>query len=157
MSSGAWEELYFIFDDFPTLKLVQPEIGSNILKRTACILVFGGPSTTIENMENQVPSMPDCTHICLLGSFNAHQVSDLDERISTLGYLFSLGSGPICQCSKKKQFLIIFSTKDNYASEVHVGKHIPWIQMMLDQLGLPPQTHSTFVTIKIPLSLIIIQ
>jgi hypothetical protein len=65
MSSGAWEELSFLFNDFPTLKLVQPEIGSNLWKRNTHLVVFVGPSMTIENMENRVSSMPDHTHICL--------------------------------------------------------------------------------------------
>ena len=52
MSSGAWEELSFLFNDFPTLKSVQPEIGSNIWKSTTHIAVFGAPSEAIENMEN---------------------------------------------------------------------------------------------------------
>ena len=47
--------------------------------------------------------------------------NDPDERKSTIGYVLSLGSGPITWASKKQHVLALSSAEAEYQSVVNAG------------------------------------
>jgi hypothetical protein len=45
---------------------------------------------------------------------NSHWVADLDDYKSTVGYVFSLGSGPVAWACKKQLSIALSSTEAEY-------------------------------------------
>ena len=54
----------------------------------------------------------------LVGFTDSYWVSDPDDRKSTTGYVFSLGSGPITWACKKQQALALSSAEAEYRATV---------------------------------------
>lgn len=75
--------------------------------------------------------------IDLVGHIDLDWAGDCQDRKSTFGYCFSLGSSPVCW-SSKKQFAIAFSsTKAEYRGEINATTEAIWIQNILTEFGIP--------------------
>ena len=57
----------------------------------------------------------------LVGFTDSDWADDPDDRKSTAGYVFSLGSGPITWACKKQQALALFSTEAEYRAAVNAN------------------------------------
>lgn len=72
----------------------------------------------------------------LVGYTDTDWVGDSQDCKYTLGYDFSLGSGPVC-CSRKKQSAIALSfTKVEYQEVVNAGTKAIWLQHLLTKFGI---------------------
>ena len=57
----------------------------------------------------------------LVGFTNSDWADDPDDRRSTAGYVFSLGSGPITWACKKQQALALSSAEAEYRAAVNAS------------------------------------
>eukprot|EP00253_Pinus_taeda_P025216 PITA_25216 len=70
------------------------------------------------------------------GFVDADLVGDLDQRISTSGYVFNLFGGAVNWMSKK-QFVVALSTKEKeYMAATHASKEAVWFQRLCSSMGL---------------------
>eukprot|EP00253_Pinus_taeda_P024704 PITA_24704 len=76
------------------------------------------------------------TTLNLLGFTYFDWVSDKTDRMSTSGYLLSLGSGPICWLSKKQVAIALSSAKAKYRGLVNITIQALWLQHFLTELGV---------------------
>ena len=53
-------------------------------------------------------------NLLLVGFTDSNWASDPDDRTSTVGYVFSLGSGPVTSTCKKQQALALSSAEAEY-------------------------------------------
>jgi hypothetical protein len=68
---------------------------------------------------------------------------DSTDRKSTSGYSLSLGSGPICWSSKKKDAISLSSVEVEYRGVVKITIHAMWLQHFLTELGI--QFHRSII------------
>ena len=54
-----------------------------------------------------------------------------DDRKSTAGYVFSLGSGPVTWACKKQQALALSLAEVEYRATVNVSKEALWLRHIL--------------------------
>lgn len=78
----------------------------------------------------------------LIGYTDLDYVGDLDYRKSTSGYIFHLGSDPICWPSKKQNNVALSSTEAKYRGVVNAATKALWLQNILEEFGfdLPKPT-----------------
>ena len=67
----------------------------------------------------------------LIGFTDSNWVGDPDDRNSTAGYFFSLGSGPVTWACKKQQDLALSSAEAEYRVVVNVSQEALWLQQIL--------------------------
>ena len=60
---------------------------------------------------------------------------DPDDRNSTAGYVFSLGSGPITWAYKKQQALALSSAEADYQAVVSASQKYLWLRQILSEFG----------------------
>ena len=65
--------------------------------------------------------------------------SNPNDRNSTAGYVFSLGSGPVTWACKKQQTLGISSTEVEYQVAVNAIQEALWLQQILSEFGFEQQ------------------
>eukprot|EP00253_Pinus_taeda_P036077 PITA_36077 len=63
----------------------------------------------------------------LVGFTSSDWASDLDDRKSTAGYVFTLGSGPITWACKKQSAISLSSTEAEYCGVVEASKEALWL------------------------------
>ena len=63
----------------------------------------------------------------LVGFTDSYWADDPDDQKSTVGYVFSLGSGPITWVCKKKQALPLSSAKVEYRAAVNASQEALWL------------------------------
>eukprot|EP00253_Pinus_taeda_P001533 PITA_01533 len=78
----------------------------------------------------------------LVGFSNFDWVGDLDDRKSTAGYVFTLGSGPIIWACKKQSAISLSSAEAEYRGTVEASKEALWLCQILSKFGFQQQ-HST--------------
>jgi hypothetical protein len=61
--------------------------------------------------------------------------SDIDDRKSTGGYIFQLGSNPITWSSKKQATTSLSSCEAEYRAAKEAGKEVIWLRHLLCELG----------------------
>jgi hypothetical protein len=71
----------------------------------------------------------------LVGYTDSDWVGDLDDRKSTSGYVFHLGSGPIAWSSKKQASITLSSTEAEYRGVVNASTESIWIRQILSELS----------------------
>ena len=71
----------------------------------------------------------------LVGFTNLDWVGDPNNRKSTAGYVFSLGSGPVTWACKKQQALALSSTEAKYQATVNASQKSLWLQQILSEFG----------------------
>ena len=74
----------------------------------------------------------------LVGYTDSDWAGSIDDRKSTLGYVFSLGSGAVLWCSKKQPIISLSSTEAEYIAADIFTKSLPKgkFQYMRDMLGI---------------------
>eukprot|EP00253_Pinus_taeda_P015125 PITA_15125 len=78
----------------------------------------------------------------LVGFTNSHWAGDPDDRKSTAGYVFSLGSGPITWACKKQGAISLSSVEAEYRGAVEASKEALWLRQILSEFGFQ-QHHPT--------------
>ena len=72
----------------------------------------------------------------ILGFVDADWVRDLEQRISTSGYLFNLFEGAVSWTSKKQSIVALSNTEAQYMAETHASKEIVWLQRLCSSMWL---------------------
>eukprot|EP00253_Pinus_taeda_P002136 PITA_02136 len=72
------------------------------------------------------------------------QSNDPDDQKSTVGYVFTLGSGPITWACKKQQAAISLSSAEaEYRGAVEASKEALWLRQILSEFGFQQQHPTT--------------
>ena len=75
----------------------------------------------------------------LVGFTDSDWGGDPDDRKSTAGYVFSLGSGPVTWACKKQQDLALSSTEAEYQAAVNSSQEDLWLRQILLEFGFKKQ------------------
>ncbi|KAH9331089.1 hypothetical protein KI387_003197, partial [Taxus chinensis] len=67
----------------------------------------------------------------------SNHTRNVDDRKSTSGFVFFLGSGPISWGSKKQNFVSRSSTEAKYHAAGGVVCEVIWLRRILEGLGIP--------------------
>eukprot|EP00253_Pinus_taeda_P018723 PITA_18723 len=78
----------------------------------------------------------------LVGFTDSDWAGDPDDRKSTAGYVFTLGSGPITWACKKQAAISLSSAEAEYRGAVEDGKEALWLRQILSEFGFE-QHHPT--------------
>jgi len=73
----------------------------------------------------------------VMGYCNADYARDCGTRRSTIGYFFSLGSGPISWCSKRQPTVALSSTEAEYRSAAMAAQESTWLKQLMEDLHQP--------------------
>jgi hypothetical protein len=71
----------------------------------------------------------------LVGFTDSDWAGDLDDRNSTLGYVFILGSGPVTWACKKQQAIALSSTEAEYRAVVNASQESMCLRQILSEFG----------------------
>jgi hypothetical protein len=71
---------------------------------------------------------------CLIGYTDSDFAGSLDDRKSTSGYVFHLGSGAISWASKKQPIVMISSAEVEYVAATTTTCQAVWLQRVLNEL-----------------------
>ena len=72
----------------------------------------------------------------VIGYVDADYASDVDDRRSTTGYLFTLSRGPICWKSTLQSIVAMSITETEYMVVAEVAKEALWLKGLVKELGL---------------------
>ena len=72
----------------------------------------------------------------LIGVIDSDWVGDGNYRKSTLGFLFMIGSGPICWSNKKQATLAISLAKAEYRGVVNASIQEFWLHGIMTYFGI---------------------
>eukprot|EP00253_Pinus_taeda_P011391 PITA_11391 len=75
----------------------------------------------------------------LVGFTDSDWAGDPDDRKSTAGYVFTLGSGPITWACKKHAAISLSSAEAEYRGAVEASKEALWLRQILSELGFEQQ------------------
>ena len=79
----------------------------------------------------------------LIGFTDFDWDGDPDDRKSTVGYVFTLGSGPITWSCKKQSSISLSSAEAEYRGAVEASKEAMWLHQILSEFGLHQQHPTT--------------
>eukprot|EP00253_Pinus_taeda_P004749 PITA_04749 len=79
----------------------------------------------------------------LVGFADSDWAGNPDDRKSTAGYVFTLGSGPITWACKKQGAISLSSTKGEYHGTVETSKEALWLRHILSEFGFQQQHLTT--------------
>ena len=71
----------------------------------------------------------------LVGFTDSDWAGDPDDRKSTTGYVFSLGSRPITWDCKKQQALSLSSAEVEYRTIVNASNEALWLRQIISEFG----------------------
>eukprot|EP00253_Pinus_taeda_P033351 PITA_33351 len=71
----------------------------------------------------------------LVGFTDSDWVGDPDDQKSTIGYVFTLGSGPITWDCKKQSAISLSSTEAEYCGAIEASKEALWLCQILPEFG----------------------
>jgi hypothetical protein len=71
----------------------------------------------------------------LVGFIDLDWADNLDDRKSTAGYVFSLGSGPVTWAYKKQQDISLSLEEAKYRAAVNASQEALWIRQILSEFG----------------------
>jgi len=71
----------------------------------------------------------------LVGFTDFDWAGNLDDRKSTTGYVFTLGSGPITWACEKQSAISLSSTKTKYHGAIEASKEALWLRQFLLEFG----------------------
>ena len=71
----------------------------------------------------------------MVGYTDFDWAGDPDERKSTAGYVFTLGSGPISWASKKQTAISLSSAEVEYRVAVRASQEAMWLCQILSEFG----------------------
>ena len=94
----------------------------------------------------------------LIGFTDSDWAGDPDDRKSTAGYVFTLGSGPITWSCKKQSAISLSSAEAEYRGAVEASKEAMWLRQILLNLVFISSIQLHFgVIIRVPFSYVKIQ
>eukprot|EP00253_Pinus_taeda_P031388 PITA_31388 len=79
----------------------------------------------------------------LVGFTDSDWAGDPDDRKSTAGYVFTLGSGPITLACKKQADISLSSAEAEYRGAVEASKEALWLRQILSEFGFEQQHPTT--------------
>eukprot|EP00253_Pinus_taeda_P022965 PITA_22965 len=79
----------------------------------------------------------------LVGFADSDWAGDPDDRKSTAGYVFTLGSGPITWACKKQGAIFLSSAEAEYRGVVETSKEALWLRQILSEFGFQQQHPTT--------------
>eukprot|EP00253_Pinus_taeda_P027362 PITA_27362 len=79
----------------------------------------------------------------LVGFTDSDWAGDPDDRKSTAGYVFTLGSGPITWACKKQGAISLSSAEAEYRGAVEASKEALWLRQILSDFGFQQQHPTT--------------
>eukprot|EP00253_Pinus_taeda_P025371 PITA_25371 len=79
----------------------------------------------------------------LVGFTDSDWAVDPDDRKSTAGYVFTLGSGPITWACKKQAAISLSSAEAEYRGAVEASKEALWLRQILSEFGFEQQHRTT--------------
>eukprot|EP00253_Pinus_taeda_P018456 PITA_18456 len=79
----------------------------------------------------------------LVGFTDSDWAGDPDDRKSTAGYVFTLGSGPITWACKKQAAISLSSAETEYRGAVEASKEALWLRQILSEFGFERQHPTT--------------
>eukprot|EP00253_Pinus_taeda_P015456 PITA_15456 len=79
----------------------------------------------------------------LVGFTDSDWAGDPDDRKSTAGYVFALGSGPITWACKKHAAISLSSAEAEYRGAVEASKEALWLRQILSEFGFEQQHPTT--------------
>eukprot|EP00253_Pinus_taeda_P004157 PITA_04157 len=79
----------------------------------------------------------------LVGFTDSDWAGDPDDRKSTAGYVFTLGSGPITWACKKQGAISLSSAEAEYRGAVEASKEALWLRRILSEFGFEQQHPTT--------------
>eukprot|EP00253_Pinus_taeda_P007165 PITA_07165 len=79
----------------------------------------------------------------LVGFTDSDWAGDPDDRKSTTGYVFTLGSGPITWACKKQASISLSSAESEYHGVVEASKEALWLRQILSEFGFQQQHPTT--------------
>eukprot|EP00253_Pinus_taeda_P026375 PITA_26375 len=79
----------------------------------------------------------------LVGFTDSDWDGDPDDRNSTVGYVFTLGSGPITWACKKQGAVSLSSAEAEYRGVVEASKEALWLRQILSEFGFEQQHPTT--------------
>ena len=71
----------------------------------------------------------------LVGFTDSYWAGNPDDQNSTIGYVFSLGSGPITWACKKQKDIALSSIEIEYRAIVNAIQEALWLQYILSEFG----------------------
>ena len=71
----------------------------------------------------------------MVGFTDSDWADDPDDRKSTAGYVFSLGSGPVTWACKKQQAISLSLVEEKYRAIVNVSQEASWLRQILSEFG----------------------
>jgi hypothetical protein len=71
----------------------------------------------------------------LVGFTDSDWADDPDDRKSTAGYVFSLGSGPVTWACKKQHAISLSSVEAEYQAMVNASQKALWLRHILSEFG----------------------
>lgn len=79
----------------------------------------------------------------LVGFTDSDWASDLDDRKSIAGYVFSLSSGPITWSFKNQSVISLSSAKTKYQVVIRASQEVMWLRQILSKFGFEQQLPTT--------------
>ncbi|XP_033508451.1 secreted RxLR effector protein 161-like [Nicotiana tomentosiformis] len=76
-------------------------------------------------------------NLVLVGYTDANFGGDLDNRISTSGYIFFYGGTSVSCCSKNQDSISLSTTEAEYKAVVLTAQECVWVQRLAEDLHLP--------------------
>jgi hypothetical protein len=74
--------------------------------------------------------------LSVVGYVDANYVGDLDDRRSTMGYVFTLTGGPICWKSMIQSMVAMSTTGVEYIAAAEAAKEALWLTGLVKELGI---------------------
>eukprot|EP00253_Pinus_taeda_P035259 PITA_35259 len=79
----------------------------------------------------------------LVGFIDSDWAGDADDRKSTVGYVFTLGSGPITWACKKQGAISLSLVEAEYRGAIEASKEASWLRQILSKFGFQQQHPTT--------------
>ncbi|KAE8735884.1 hypothetical protein F3Y22_tig00000329pilonHSYRG00358 [Hibiscus syriacus] len=77
-----------------------------------------------------------CKYMSKPGYVDSDYAGDLDNRRSTIGYVFTLGGGPICWKSTVQSVVALSTTEVEYMAASEAAKEALWLTGLVKELGV---------------------
>ncbi|XP_071739023.1 secreted RxLR effector protein 161-like [Rutidosis leptorrhynchoides] len=75
-----------------------------------------------------------CVNVLLKGFVDADWMGDVNDRHSTSGYCFNMGSAVISWCSKKQDVVALSSTEAEYIAAIMAAQECIWLRRMIGDI-----------------------
>lgn len=73
-------------------------------------------------------------NVTLFGFTDSNYVGDVDDRRSTSGYVFMIGSGAVSWSSKKQQIVTLSTTESEFVAATSCACQAIWLRKLLEEL-----------------------